>query len=98
LLQVSSIEINATLEHWNEFLWWIEFVIPKNIVTLRSTFLSCLTISNSNKVKNVEFAVGNHLVGDLNEQTCHSLISVVVSSNGMDHFDAVHQSWENFLN
>jgi hypothetical protein len=30
LLLVSSVEINAALHHWDEFLWWVVFTIPKN--------------------------------------------------------------------
>jgi hypothetical protein len=37
------------------------------------------------------------LVGDLNEEASHSLVGVVVSGDGVDHLDAVHQSWENLF-
>lgn len=32
LLQVSGIEINAALEHWNELLWWILLIVPEDII------------------------------------------------------------------
>ena len=97
LLQVSGIEVNATLEHWDELIWWIEFIVPKNIITLWSTFLARFTVSDSNEVQDVVLAVSDHLVGDFDEKTGHSFVGVVVSSDGVDHLDAVHQSWENFL-
>jgi intracellular sulfur oxidation DsrE/DsrF family protein len=84
------------LEHWDEFIWWIEVVVPKNVITLWALLLS-VTVSDSNEVQNVVLAVRNHLVGDLDEKACHSLVSVVVSGDGVNHLDAVHQSWENFL-
>lgn len=84
------------MEHWDEFIWWIEVVVPKNVITLWA-LLPSVTVSDSNEVQNVVLAVSNHLVGDLDEKACHSLVSVVVSGDGVDHLDAVHQSWENFL-
>ena len=45
-------------------------------------------------VKNVVLAVHDHLVGDLDKKSGHSLVSVVVSSNSVDHLDGVHQNGE----
>ena len=38
------------------------------------------------------------MVSNLNKETSHSFVGVVVSSNGVDHLDAVHQSWKDFFN
>ena len=51
----------------------------------------------SSEVEDVELAVGDHLVGDLSEESGHSLVSVVVSSDSVDHLDAVHQSWKSLF-
>ena len=47
--------------------------------------------------KNVLFAVDDHLVGDLDEETGHTLVSVVITRNGVDHLDGVHQDGEGLL-
>lgn len=39
-------------------------------------------------------AIRDHLIGNLDEETSHSLIGVVVSGDGLDHLDTVHESWE----
>ena len=51
----------------------------------------------SSEVEDVELAVGDHLVGDLGQESGHSLVSVVVSSDSVDHLDAVHQSWKSLF-
>ena len=51
LLEVSSIKVNAALKHWNELLWWILLVLPKNIIGLRGTFLGVVTSLESNEVE-----------------------------------------------
>ena len=94
LLEVSSIKVNAALKHWNKLLWWILLVLPKNIIGLRGTFLGVVTSLESNEVENVVLAVVDHLVGDLDEQASHSLVGVVVSSDGVDHLNTIHQGWK----
>jgi hypothetical protein len=49
------------------------------------------------EIKNVELAISNHLVCDFSKKSGHSFVGVVVSGNGMNHFDAVHQSWKSFF-
>ena len=49
------------------------------------------------EAKNVLFAVDDHLVGDLDEETGHTLVSVVITRNGVDHLDGVHQDGEGLL-
>ena len=39
-------------------------------------------------------AVTNHLVGDLGEEVRHAILGVVVTSDGVDHLDGVHESGE----
>jgi hypothetical protein len=67
LLDVSLLKLNAALKHWNEFFWRILFVIPKNIVRDHGTLLDNFTSFDLSEVQNVELALSNHLVGDLNE-------------------------------
>ena len=69
-------------------------MVPKNIIILWLTLFTGLTSSDSSEVENIELTVVDHLVGDLDKEASHSLVGVVVSGNGVDHFDTVHQSWE----
>ena len=94
LLEVGLVELDAALEHLDELIWWVGFVIPKDIIVLWLSFLASLTSSDSSEVEDVVFAVVDHLVGNLHEEACHSLIGVVVSGNGVDHLDTVHESWK----
>jgi len=98
LLEVSLVKLNARFKDWNELLMRDCFGIPKDIVTLDSTLLDGFTSSDLSEVENVELAVGDHLIGDLDEETSHSFVGVVVSGDGVDHLDTVHQSWKSFLN
>jgi hypothetical protein len=57
----------------------------------------CLAQSKTAKVDNVVLAVGNHLIGNLDEKTSHSLVGVVVASDGVDHLYWVHEGRKSFL-
>jgi hypothetical protein len=35
LLQVSSVEVDARLKHWNKLFWWVELVIPDTTTQTR---------------------------------------------------------------
>ena len=94
LLQVGSVEVNAALKHWDELLWWILLVVPKDIIGWWSILLAVVTSLESHEVEDVVLAVSDHLVGDLDEKTSHSLVGVVVSGDGVDHLDTVHQGWK----
>ena len=94
LLNVGLVKLNAALENLNKLLAWIIIMVPKDIIVLWSSFLTSSTKLDSSEVKNVELAVGDHLVGDFSKESCHSLVSVIISSDGVDHLDTVHQSWK----
>jgi hypothetical protein len=99
LLEVGLVELDAALKHINELFWWIIIVIPKRrVITDGSLFCKKTTLLNLSEVEDVILAVGDHLVGDLGKKSGHSFISVVVSGDGMDHLNTVHQSWKGFLN
>lgn len=53
--------------------------------------------SDASEVNNVVFTVGNHLVGNLDEKSSHSLVCVVVSSDGVNHLDGVHKGGKSVL-
>jgi hypothetical protein len=97
LLKVSFVKLNAAVEYFNKLIWWILFVIPKNVIVIECFSLDDLAELNLSEVKNVILAVSNHLVGDFSEKTGHSIVGVVVSGDGMDHLDTVHQSWKSLL-
>ena len=67
LLEVSLVKLYAALENFDEFLTWVKFMIPKDIITSWLTFLSGDTKLDSSKVKDGELAVCDHLVGDFGE-------------------------------
>jgi len=92
LLEVGLVELDAALKHLDELIWWVGFVIPKDIIV--QCLLGSLASSDSSEVENVVLAVVDHLIGNFHEEACHSLIGVVVSGNGVDHLDTVHESWK----
>jgi len=98
LLKISLVKLDAALENFNELLTWIKLVIPKDVITSWLTLLAGDSKLDSSEVKDGVLAVGDHLVGDFSEKTGHSFVGVVISSDGVDHLDAVHQSWEGLLN
>ena len=97
LLDISLVKLDAALVNLYKLFTWILIVIPENIIVLWSSFLSGLTLLDSSEVKNVELAVGNHLIGDLSKKSSHSLVGVVISGDSMDHLDTVHQSWKSLF-
>jgi hypothetical protein len=97
LLDISLVKLDAALQNLDELFAWILVMIPENIIVLWGSFLSSLTHLDSSEVKNVELAVGDHLIGDFSEKSSHSLVGVVISSDGMDHLDTVHQSWKSLF-
>jgi hypothetical protein len=48
-------------------------------------------------VSDLHLAVDDHLVCDGAEKTSHALSRVVVASDGVDHFDGIHQSRQSLL-
>lgn len=51
----------------------------------------CLAQSESAEVDDIILAVGDHLVSDLDEKSSHTLIGVIITSDGVNHLDGVHQ-------
>lgn len=67
-------------------------VFPENgvIITLLA-FLGGQCLDDF-KGEDVALAVQNHLVGDLNEEACHSFVCVVIPRYCVNHLDRVHQN------
>ena len=40
LLEVSLVELDAALKDFDELLWWIQVVVPENVVVLWCSLLS----------------------------------------------------------
>lgn len=97
LLDVGVVQVNAGLEDWDEFFWGVFVVVPELNVGGLLVLLDGDVQLLVSEFKNVLLAVGDHGICDLDEQTGHSLVGVVVSSNGVDHLDRVHQGWEGVL-
>lgn len=72
-------------------------MVPENVIILRLAFFSSFSSLDSSEVENGELAILDQLISNLDEQTSHPLIGVVVTSDGVDHLDAIHQSWQSFL-
>ena len=109
LLDVGIVEVNARLQDNDEFIWRVVVVVPEARVVDRGGLLAGLGGSaegansgeaeaQATEVDDVELAVVDHLVGDLHEQAGHSLVSVIVASNGVDHLDGVHEGGKGLLN
>jgi len=95
LLLVSIVEVDAALEHWDELFWRVLLVVPKSLGVLLLLALLCdLSSSELSEVEDHVLAAGDHLVGDLDEQVGHTLVGVVVTGNGVDHLNRVHQCGE----
>jgi hypothetical protein len=71
-------------------------MIPQNVIVhhfgvLLHLLLGCIiSVLVLFEGKDVDFTVVDHLIGDLHKEVSHSVIGVVVSSNCMDHFNAIH--------
>jgi len=91
---VSFVQLNTALKHRNKLIWWIFIMIPENIISWDNTCSDCLTFADFQEKNDIVLAIVDHLVGDLAEQLCHTVIGIVISSNGVDHLDAIHQTWK----
>jgi len=67
LLLVSCIKINAALHDRNEFIWWILFNSPEDMIIKRRTLLWWLTLASVLEVKDGLLARLDHGRGDLAE-------------------------------
>jgi hypothetical protein len=101
-------EIEAGLECLDELIWGIVIVVPETTVINGRLLLTgrrysvkrahgVLSKANATEVDDVELAVGDHLVGDLDEEASHSFVGVVVTSDGVDHLDGIHKSGKGLL-
>jgi len=94
---VSFIQLNAALKHGNKVIWWIFIMIPENIIRWDNTCSDCLTFADFQEENDIVLAIIDHLVGDLTEQLSHTIVGIVITSNCVDHLDAIHQTWEGFF-
>jgi hypothetical protein len=108
LLDVGIMQVNAGLQDNDEFIWRVVVMVPQARVVNGSRLLAsgnCLgkradgrhAEADATEVNNVILAVVDHLVGDLHEEASHALVGVVVTRNGVDHLDGVHESGKGFL-
>lgn len=72
-------------------------MVPQDIIIhdLLAGLFSALT--DSAEVQDVVLAIIDHLLSDFNEQTGHTVVSVIVSGDGMNHLNAVHQGRKGVL-
>jgi hypothetical protein len=98
LLEVSSIEVNAGSHDRDELIGRVVLRVPKDGVILRGTLLWHFTLSGETEVEDGVLARSDHGRGDLGKETSHSVVGAVVTSDGVDHLDGVHQSGKDFFN
>jgi hypothetical protein len=72
---VLSVQFDAATQYLNDFRG-ISFPNIFDLGSWRNDLLS---------------AVLDHLVGNLNEESCHFVGGVIEPCNGMDHFDGIHE-------
>ena len=94
---VGLVEFKAGLEDGDELFRWILFVVPHDIIVDVLLGLSNGTILGPSEVENVLLAIVNHLLSDLNEESSHPVVCIVVPGDGVDHLDAIHQGGECIL-
>jgi hypothetical protein len=89
LLLVSLVEIKAALKNWDELLRREFFMFPEDVIRLYLTLLDSDrdALPDLLVVQNVELTIGDHLVSDFDEEISHSVISVIVPGDGMNHLD-----------
>lgn len=99
LLLVSVVKLKAAVEHSNELSTWVLLTIPKGIISKLLTLLEVDSLAGLDllEVQDVLLTVLDHLIGDLDEEASHAFISVIVTSDGMDHLDTVHQGRQGLL-
>jgi hypothetical protein len=72
-------------------------VIPKSIIWWLLALLGDLTQASVSVAQDVLSAVLDHLVSDLDKETSHTLVGVVISGDSMNHLDTIHESWKGLL-
>ena len=97
LLLVSLVEFEAALKDGDELLRWVLIMVPQDVIVDDPLASLVGALSDSSEVKDVVLAVVDHLLGDLNEEAGHAVVSVVVSRDGVDHLDTVHESGKGVL-
>ena len=104
LRKVSLMELQALVKDSDQFVSGYNVLIPKDaiITSLRCGLLGLgggrFSSRTLFEIQNVVLAVGDHLVGDLHEETGHTFVSVVVSGDSVDHLNGVHQNGEGLNN
>ena len=105
LLDVSVFQVLALLKHGDEFVRRVLSIVPQVAVVDHHLLawlrvhgsLGVLTQLDAAEIDDVVLAIEDHLVGDLLEEARHALVGVVVSSDGMDHLNRVHQGGQGLL-
>ena len=91
----------ALRHNFDELIMRDDLGFPKNgIVHTRTTLLRFGGLGTGILLegKDVSLTVIDHLVSDLDEETGHTLIGVVVTSDSVDHLNGVHKDGESFAN
>ena len=88
------VKLKAALKHWDKLLGWVIVVVPEYIIVDDLLSSRGSAFPDPFEVEDIVLAVVNHLLGDLYEEASHTVVSVVVPGDGMDHLDAVHECGE----
>ena len=97
LVHISLMQFEARSEHRDQLIMGDLPMVPKDgIIQATGVLLPARLLRHIRRNALLEredvcLAVDDHLVGDLNEEAGHALVSVVVSGDGVDHLDTVHE-------
>ena len=89
---VGLVKLEAALEYGDQLLRRVIVMVPKNVIIDDLLASVHSAVPDSAEVEDVVLAVVDHLLSDFNKQAGHSVVGVVVPGDGVDHFDAIHQS------
>ncbi len=97
LLLVSLVKLEAAFKDGDELIGRVLVVAPKDFVTDDSLAGLLSALSDSSEVQNVVLAVVDHLLSDLYEEASHTIVSIIVPGNGVNHLYAVHEGGKGIL-
>jgi hypothetical protein len=72
-------------------------MIPEDIISWDNTSSDCLTFADFQEENDIVLAVVDHLVCNLAKQFSHTVISIIITSNSVNHLDAIHQTWKSLF-
>ena len=103
MIDLAAERVNVDVKSVDDWLDVLKIVLFKGLELSNCAKQTHLALASKTEldvaeVYNIVLAVGDHLVGDLDEKRSHTLSCVVVARNSVDHLDGVHEGWESLSN